>query len=740
MARPATAAVRLLTGEREPVRLATTANITLYGLQTIDGVLTEVGDRVLVKDQTDGLQNGIYTASAGTWYRAADARTARTMQKGTTVHVQEGTVSAAFTFAFQTLDPVIGADDIVVTFYTSDNLVGDAVAAMEAAGASIVADVEDAKTAAESAAGANLANADSRAAAILTTIPAPVNYVRTAGYAATGDAGGALYKKVVAEPTHAGKFQSSDGAWWELAERAITLEMFGGVADGTIVGSTVSGTDNLAAINAAMAYGLVNVSSVYGAVATIQLGRGAYYCSAPIKIKRNIRIVGASGGSAGNASTGSHLLFPTNTVGIYVFSYNSIDPDTGLAVGTDAGGATLEYFSLMSVAGTDRTKHAICMRARAICKDLRILNFSGDGYNISSSGSIGGNINNWYIQGGRVVGCQNGIFTSGGDSNAGVAVHVDCSSNRQAGVLDRSFLGNLYLGSHENGNGTLAQASDGVNRYRANPTVALLDDPTPLRTTAPGTNPAIWELISAGGANTLYPLWVSGNEYVVGGQKISTNSNARTAFVGGYSEPGWPADYIIHPATILGGCNTANIHANSTAAYFNAGTWSNVVSFNGSAAAITAGVGGTGEPVTLHNDGSASSTRGVGLGMYAGYAADGVTPKKAARFSGVSAGAAGTSSSAVIEITDTANAWVEAMRWRGASLEAHPATDNTWSLGRLANRWLKGWFGNISVFPTASVTPANNGEVTFQLTSDTSLTFKVKGSDGVVRSGSIVLA
>lgn len=44
------------------------------------------------------------------------------------------------------------------------------------------------------------------------------------------------------------------------------------------------------------------------------------------------------------------------------------------------------------------------------------------------------------------------------------------------------------------------------------------------------------------------------------------------------------------------------------------------------------------------------------------------------------------------------------------------------------------------VAPGASVTPANNGDVTFQLTSNTSLTFKAKGSDGVVRSGSITLA
>ncbi|TPK57763.1 hypothetical protein FJ546_25930 [Mesorhizobium sp. B2-4-19] len=115
MARPATAAVRLLTGEREPVRLATTANIALHGLQTIDGVVTEVGDRVLVKNQADARANGIYTASEGQWFRAADARTARTMQKGTTAFVQAGLTNGEITFRFNTLDPVVGADPIDIT-------------------------------------------------------------------------------------------------------------------------------------------------------------------------------------------------------------------------------------------------------------------------------------------------------------------------------------------------------------------------------------------------------------------------------------------------------------------------------------------------------------------------------------------------------------------------------------------------------------------------------------------------
>jgi hypothetical protein len=48
--------------------------------------------------------------------------------------------------------------------------------------------------------------------------------------------------------------------------------------------------------------------------------------------------------------------------------------------------------------------------------------------------------------------------------------------------------------------------------------------------------------------------------------------------------------------------------------------------------------------------------------------------------------------------------------------------------------------GNLILRPTASITPANNGDLAIQATSNTSLTFKYKGSDGTVRSGSITLS
>jgi hypothetical protein len=55
--------------------VGTTANITLSGLQTIDGYTTLSGDRVLVKNQSLSQNNGIYVASASAWTRATDMDT-----------------------------------------------------------------------------------------------------------------------------------------------------------------------------------------------------------------------------------------------------------------------------------------------------------------------------------------------------------------------------------------------------------------------------------------------------------------------------------------------------------------------------------------------------------------------------------------------------------------------------------------------------------------------------------------
>jgi hypothetical protein len=72
---------------------ATTANISLSGAQTIDGVSVVAGDRVLVKDQTAPEENGIYVAANSTWSRSADANTWDELRSAFTF-IEQGTLYA----------------------------------------------------------------------------------------------------------------------------------------------------------------------------------------------------------------------------------------------------------------------------------------------------------------------------------------------------------------------------------------------------------------------------------------------------------------------------------------------------------------------------------------------------------------------------------------------------------------------------------------------------------------------
>lgn len=105
-----------VTGEtafKEPCRVATTAAITLSGLQTIDGVVLAAGDRVLVKDQASSVANGIYVADTSSWQRAVDFNGSRDVAQGTLVYVANGSASAETVFVLTTATPVIGTSGLV---------------------------------------------------------------------------------------------------------------------------------------------------------------------------------------------------------------------------------------------------------------------------------------------------------------------------------------------------------------------------------------------------------------------------------------------------------------------------------------------------------------------------------------------------------------------------------------------------------------------------------------------------
>ena len=89
-----------------PCRVATTANITLSGAQTIDGVSCVAGDRVLVKNQTTGSQNGLYVVASGAWSRATDADASAEFVGGKICPISEGTVNGNRVAILTTDDPI----------------------------------------------------------------------------------------------------------------------------------------------------------------------------------------------------------------------------------------------------------------------------------------------------------------------------------------------------------------------------------------------------------------------------------------------------------------------------------------------------------------------------------------------------------------------------------------------------------------------------------------------------------
>lgn len=93
---------------KKAVRVATTGSnlAALSGLLTIDEVVLEAGDRVLVKDQTDGEDNGIYVAASSAWVRASDFDTDGKSVSQMLIPVEQGTVNGGTVWQLITESPI----------------------------------------------------------------------------------------------------------------------------------------------------------------------------------------------------------------------------------------------------------------------------------------------------------------------------------------------------------------------------------------------------------------------------------------------------------------------------------------------------------------------------------------------------------------------------------------------------------------------------------------------------------
>jgi len=94
-----------------PVQAATTGNIILNGLQTVDGVALAAGDRVLVRAQTDAVDNGVYDVATSDWQRSLDFNGAGDVAEGTLVNVIGGSTNYGL-WILSTASPVVGTSSL----------------------------------------------------------------------------------------------------------------------------------------------------------------------------------------------------------------------------------------------------------------------------------------------------------------------------------------------------------------------------------------------------------------------------------------------------------------------------------------------------------------------------------------------------------------------------------------------------------------------------------------------------
>lgn len=104
---------------KKVAKVATTANITLSGAQTIDGVSVVAGDNVLVKNQTSASENGVYAAASGAWTRQSFAGDSSSLS-GMVILVAQGTANADTIWTLTT-DGTITVDSTSLAFAEVDH-------------------------------------------------------------------------------------------------------------------------------------------------------------------------------------------------------------------------------------------------------------------------------------------------------------------------------------------------------------------------------------------------------------------------------------------------------------------------------------------------------------------------------------------------------------------------------------------------------------------------------------------
>lgn len=132
------------------MRVIATANVTLSGTQTIDGVALAAGDVALCANQTTASQNGPYVVAAGAWVRRVGEDATGEITPGAFWFVEEGTTNGKTQWRCNNTGTItLGTTSISIvqfgaaTSYSAGNglsLTGNVFAAVAKASGGLVSD------------------------------------------------------------------------------------------------------------------------------------------------------------------------------------------------------------------------------------------------------------------------------------------------------------------------------------------------------------------------------------------------------------------------------------------------------------------------------------------------------------------------------------------------------------------------------------------------------------------------
>lgn len=362
-------------------------------------------------------------------------------------------------------------------------------------------------------------------------------------------------------------------------ERALNVRQFG-------AGGGYPHNDSpafAAAIAYAARFGAAAASYLPGA-SRVRVPAGRYYLATPVPIKAGVILEGDKGVFEGGDGT----LIETEST---AFSIDRADTLNGVAQnsvttggdGSIISGMVLRYRGSTPFKGYDQTSGVI-VRARCLLEALSVENYPGAGIQIIASSGAGGsergNANLWRVRNCTVSGNFYGLYVRGSDANAGYCEGLNANFNVSCGVLDSSFLGNTFIACHTSGNGGNYQRADGVSyslvarngrRYFARYGISEAT----LRATAPETNANIWGFLEDGGPIPGIPEWTSSLNFHWGAAYATTDRNARSLFIGCYTEGTQAPAQIIWPSMAIGGLlaqSSDGIWANGEQSALNAHT------------------------------------------------------------------------------------------------------------------------------------------------------------------------